>query len=111
MEEVPVGWELFCAARPLYGHKTWEGAWCHDRHWAIINPNGDRADLMQQETIALDGWRVFWATLSDVEAFSRERAKEADVTYKELCEYYDLESRVADFQRYWSGKSVTEALA
>ncbi len=111
MEEIPVGQELYCASRPLYGHKTWEGAWLHGRHWAIINPNGEYADQFREETVSLDGWRVLFVDMAEAEAWYRMQIRPDDgFTYEDVIEAYGVQHVVDQFQAYWRGKPIMEVL-
>jgi hypothetical protein len=53
---VPSGWIVFNATRPLAGDIVWEGDNTRGRLYAAIDPHGDSAEWMVKENKSLDGW-------------------------------------------------------
>lgn len=54
--DVPAGWLVLNAPRPLLGTRTWEGEWGHGRHWAAIDPEDIYAPVWLRKSLELDGW-------------------------------------------------------
>jgi hypothetical protein len=72
-KDVPEGWSIWNAPRPLYGHKNWQGDFLHGRFYVAVEPDGDFADRFIKENISLDAWQIEYIT--EDEAINRIKAE------------------------------------
>jgi hypothetical protein len=54
--DIPPGWIVFNAPRPMYGDKDWQGDPGHGTFYGAIDPHGERPEWMIKENKSLDGW-------------------------------------------------------
>lgn len=83
-------YELWVAARPLYGDETWKGEWLVGRHWAAIKINDEdkkHTDWLREENVRLDGHLVRFITWPQAkEAFLESLPDEYHDTFVTLLE-------------------------
>ncbi len=68
--DVPDGWIIFNAPRPLDGDKAWQGDFCHGLFYAAVDPAGKLAAESVYDSVALDGWVCEYASQSDIDAWA-----------------------------------------
>ena len=66
--DVPSGWIILNAPRPLLEQDTWEGDWCHGRHYAAIDPTDSMASVYLRKSLDLDGWVVDYIGQAEIDA-------------------------------------------
>lgn len=86
--EVPEGWILMNAPRPLLGQKIMEGAFVSGRHYAALDPDDSMTQRYLKENVALDA-RVVVAVPRDVQMEVALHGNEYRGAYME----YDAENR------------------
>jgi len=76
--DIPAGWEIWNAARPLNGHPhpvtgewTWEGAMRAGSWYAVIDPSQPDADSKSADNVSLDGHPCRWVTMAEIREWAR----------------------------------------
>jgi hypothetical protein len=69
---VPPGWAIWNAPRPIYGDLTWQGDFRHGIFYAAIDPAGERAAWQSQENHQLDAWVVEYRSVEDALAWAKD---------------------------------------
>lgn len=84
--DLPAGWLIANAPRPLNGERTWQGAFRHGVLYAAMpaQPEGDQWDRDRHTAIlrswaSLDGWLIEFITNAEIER--RVLAKFAEYGY------------------------------
>jgi len=72
-QDVPAGWTIWNAPRPIYGHQEWQGEFVHGIFYVAVDPDGDFADKFIERNISLDAWQIEYIT--EAEAVNRIKAK------------------------------------
>jgi hypothetical protein len=57
-EQVPEGWAIYNAPRPLYGDKTWQGDFVHGVYYVAIAPHTPATALFREENALSDAWEL-----------------------------------------------------
>ena len=70
--DVPDGWIIFNAPRPLDGDKTWQGDFYHGLFYAAVDPAGKLAAESVYDSVALDGWVCEYVSQSDIDAWAAD---------------------------------------
>lgn len=91
--DIPPGWLIFNAPRPLAGHRTGTGDFRHGIHYAAVDPTAPDAEQMKRRNTADDGWLVGYVTQANVDAWAVEFAREngydlSDSTPEEIRQSY-----------------------
>ena len=60
--DVPKGWHIHNAPRPLYGDITWQGDFLSGIFYAALDPQGEQYDWQRQQNESLDATRVIPVT-------------------------------------------------
>jgi hypothetical protein len=55
-KDIPHGWIVFNAPRPMYGDKEWQGDPGHGMLYGAVDPQGAGAEWMVKDNKSLDGW-------------------------------------------------------
>jgi len=77
LQDVPEGWIIMNAPRPLIGDKEWQGDFRHGVFYAAIDPNNDEppgAEWRIQQNKDLDGWVLKCVSQEEVNAYVRAKA-------------------------------------
>ena len=83
--DVPEHWEIWNAARPLYGHVNWRGTFLSGVFYVAIDPEGDYADEYRERTQRLDGYLITYLDYErDVVPWARRYCQEHGVDYAEF---------------------------
>lgn len=83
--DVPETWTIYNAARPLYGHRTWQGPFRHGVFYAAVAPEGDPVDEFgdapefRKRNRELDGHVCRWVGRDEVMKYGRALAEEYDL--------------------------------
>ena len=81
---VPAGWELWNAPRPLYGHMQMVGPFLHGLLYAAIDPHQPDADMWRERNIQLDGRLVVFISRAKIEAWGRKFCAENEMDYDDF---------------------------
>lgn len=65
-DDIPEGWIVFNAPRPLYGHWTWTGEFRSGIFYVAVDPAGEQATAFIKRNHENDARIVRWATLDKV---------------------------------------------
>ena len=100
--EIPAGWELWNAARPLYGDLAFAGPFIQGVFYAAIDPNGPDADDLRSKNMALDAALLTFVTVEQaVEAYRRYGASLGldDAEFDAVLQRQGTEEMALDFLR------------
>ena len=75
-DNVPGGWIVFNAPRPIAGDIEWKGEFRHGVFFAAIDPAGERAKWMVDNNKGLDAWPVVYKSKESIKAEAIKRIKE-----------------------------------
>lgn len=64
--EIPAGWLVFNAPRPLYGDRTWIGPFSKGVFYAAIDPTEDAAAANVEANRDLDAALIRWVTEAEI---------------------------------------------
>jgi hypothetical protein len=74
---VPDGWEIHNAARPLSGNMTWKGEFISGRYYAAVNPDSKDYDWHAETNVSLDARLIVPVTeddaVAEISAYYAER--------------------------------------
>ena len=105
--KVPPGWIVFNTTRPLVGDIVWEGDFTNGRHYAAVDPNGDRAAWMVSKNKGLDGWIYQVVDNATMKALVRQdyldSSQEGDTPIDEAMSYLDETGYKHEFGRILEG--------
>jgi phage terminase large subunit-like protein len=101
-ENVPVGWRVFNAPRPLRGHRTWQGQFISGVFYAAVNPDAEYAEAyvesnrrdaaIELQWISPEQWR------ERVMAYGRRLADEYGIDLEQF-DYADIETSYRNYLR------------
>jgi hypothetical protein len=112
-ENVPAGWAIYNAARPLLGNLTWEGDWFNGPHYAAVDPADIDEDWMAKtnledrlateieyvdEETALDDQISYYEGLMDQVAAQAKAGRDDPDTRQKILEGWRNRQRII-FQR------------
>jgi hypothetical protein len=70
--DIPEGWLIFNAPRPLWGQRQWTGEFRHGIFYAAVDPaepDTKQLSWMLQQNADLDGWLLEYVTMDQVRAY------------------------------------------
>jgi len=102
--DIPENWEIYNAARPLCGHKHWQGKFRHGVFFVAIDPTDKFADGFRKRTIDLDGHLCKWVARDEVETWGRRYCKKYGIDYDKF-EFRDI---VTSFAQHWQKEQFNE---
>lgn len=65
-KDVPPGWLILNAPRPLLGHREWQGEFVHGIFYVAIDPQDTLASTFLQKSHDLDGWLIRYYSEKDL---------------------------------------------
>jgi len=93
--DIPADWTIYNAARPLHGHRHWQGHFRHGVFYVAVAPEGDPADEfndsaeMHKRNRALDGHVCVWVPKAKVVEYGKRVAEEYGVDLTRF-EYHEI---------------------
>jgi hypothetical protein len=101
-DDVPVGWRVFNAPRPLHGHKTWQGAFITGVFYAAVEPEGAYADDYVEHNRRDAAVEIRWISPEQwrerVMEYGRQMADEYGIDLAQF-DYADIESSYRNYLR------------
>ncbi len=88
--DVPEGWPVFNAPRPLDGAKSWQGDFRHGIYYAAVDPSLPEASRAIENNKSLDGWLVLYLSEDEVKQKALAWAKREYPDYWQDADEQDI---------------------
>ena len=98
--EIPAGWQIYNAARPLPGTIVWEGEFHHGIFYAAVDPKDPYAATWRQGCIDLDGHLVVPISKDEVRDWCRAYYKQEYPKVQIDIDEFDYEDLVMSWLGY-----------
>lgn len=71
---VPIGWLIYNAARPLDGDMVWQGDFCHGVFYSALDPNQEAGDFIRRHNFNASSDAYLMRYMTEEEVFQRGKA-------------------------------------